>query len=177
MPDPAPASSSSAPERPAPSRGGEQKPPSWRIEPAPAGGGAPPPKPPPMLPRNRRGTFIGILVALLALNFILALATSQPTQRTRVPYQPFFLQQVQAGNVQEISSQEQTIEGDLKKPASFTPPGDKAEQVDKFKTQVPAFIDTADLTKLLQSKNVVINAKAPDNGRSAFWTLILGFGP
>jgi cell division protease FtsH len=177
MPDPAPASSSSAPERPAPSRGGEQKPPSWRIEPAPDGRGAPPPKPPPMLPRNRRGTFIGILVALLAVNFILALATSQPTERTRVPYQPFFVQQVQAGNVQEISSQEQTIEGDLKKPATYTPPGGKPETVDKFKTQVPAFIDTAALTKTLSDKNVVINASAPDNGRSAFWTLILGFGP
>ena len=175
MADPSPASSSSAPERPAPAR--DSKPPSWRVEPAPDGRGAPPPGRPPIMPRQRRGTFIGILVALLAINFILALVTSQPTQRTRVPYQPFFVQQVQAGNVQEISSQEQTIEGDLKKPATFTPPGGKAETVDKFKTQVPAFIDTADLTKTLADKNVVINAKAPDSGRSAFWTLILGVGP
>jgi cell division protease FtsH len=177
MADPSPASSTNAPERPTQSRGGEQKPPSWRVEPAPDGRGAPPPKPPPMLPRNRRGTFLGILVALLAVNFILALATSQPTQRTRVPYQPFFLEQVRTGNVQEISSREQTIEGDLKKPATYTPPGGKAEKVDKFKTQVPAFIDTADLTKTLDNQNVVINASAPDSGRSAFWTLILGFGP
>jgi cell division protease FtsH len=177
MADPSPSSSTNAPERPTQSRGGEQKPPSWRVEPAPDGRGAPPAKPPPMLPRNRRGTFLGILVALLVVNFILALATSKPTERTRVPYQPFFVQQVQAGNVQEISSQDQTIEGDLKKPATYTPPGKKAEKVDKFKTQVPAFIDTADLTKTLASKNVVINASAPDSGRSAFWTLILGFGP
>src|SRR5689334_9422245 len=177
MPDPAPASSTNAPERPTPPRGGDHKPPSWRVEPAPDGRGAPPQKPPPMLPRNRRGTFLGILVGLLALNFILALATSQPTKRTRVPYQPFFLEQVRAGNVQEISSQEQTIEGDLKKPATYTPPGKEAEKVDKFKTQVPAFIDTADLTKTLDNQNVVINASAPDSGRSAFWTLIIGFGP
>jgi cell division protease FtsH len=150
--------------------------PSWKVEPAPDGRGAPEQRPP-LMPRNRRGTWIAILVALLAVNFIFALATSQPTKRTRVPYQPFFVQQVQAGNVQEISSQDQTIEGDLKKEATFTPPGDKAEKVDKFKTQVPAFIDTADLTKLLSDQNVVINASAPDNGRSAFWTLILGFGP
>ena len=176
MPEPSSASSTNAPERPTQSRGGEQKPPSWRVEPAPDGRGAPPQKPPPMLPRNRRGTFLGILVALLVVNFVLALATSQPTERTRVPYQPFFLEQVRTGNVQEISSQEQTIEGDLKKPASYTPPGKKAEQVDKFKTQVPAFIDTADLTKTLDNQNVVINASAPDSGRSAFWTLILGFG-
>src|ERR671937_678940 len=163
MPDPAPASSSSAPGPPAPSGGGGQSPPWWRIGRAPDGRGAPPPKPPPMLPRNRRGTFIGILVALLAVNFILALATSQPTERSRVPYQPFFVQQVQAGNVQEISSQEQTIEGDLKKPATYTPTSGKPEQVDKFKTQVPAFIDTTDLTNELAKQNVVINASAPDN--------------
>jgi cell division protease FtsH len=176
MPDTSPASSSSnAPERPAPSR--ESKPPSWRVEPAPDGRGAPPPGRPPIMPRNRRGTFIGILLALLAVNFILALVTSRPTERTQVPYQPFFTQQVQQGNVQEISSQEQTIEGDLKKPATYTPTGGKPETVDKFKTQVPAFIDTADLTKSLADKQVVVNASPPDNGRSAFWTLILGFGP
>jgi cell division protease FtsH len=174
MPDPSPASSSSAPERPQP---GDGKPPSWRVEPAPDGRGAPPPKPPPLMPRNRRGTFLGVLVALLAVNFILALVTGHPTQRTRVPYQPFFVQQVQAANVQEISSKDQTIDGDLKKPATFTPQGGKAEKVDKFTTQVPAFIDTAGLTKLLSDKDVVVNASAPDSGRSPLLTLILGFGP
>src|SRR5512133_3330266 len=171
---PSPSSSSPPPER---EQSREGKIPSWRVEPAPDGRGAPPPQRPPLMPRNRRGTFIGVLVALLAVNFILAFVTGRPEQRTRVPYQPFFVDQVKAGNVQEISSTEQTIEGDLKKEATYTPPGGKAKKVDKFKTQVPAFIDTADLTNLLAEKNVVINAKAPDSGRSAFWTLILGFGP
>src|SRR5262245_18498127 len=168
-------SSTQSPERPTQSR--DEKPPSWRVEPAPDGRGAPPEKRPPMVPRHRRGMFIGILVALLVLNFVLAFTASKPTEPTRVPYQPFFVEQVKAGNVQEISSQEQTIEGDLKKEATYTPTGGKAEKVDKFKTQVPAFIDTADLTKLLSEQNVVINASAPDTGRSAFWTLIIGFGP
>src|SRR5512133_1972980 len=171
---PSPSSSSPPPEREAPREG---KIPSWRVEPAPDGRGAPPPQRPPLMPRNRRGTFIGVLVALLAVNFILAFVTGRPEQRTRVPYQPFFVDQVKAGNVQEISSTEQTIEGDLKKEATYTPPGGKAEKVDKFKSEVPAFIDTAGLTKLLADENVVINAKAPDDGRSPFWTLILGFGP
>jgi cell division protease FtsH len=129
------------------------------------------------MPRQRRGTFVAVLLALLAVNLILALVTSKPTERTRVPYQPFFVEQVKAGNVQEISSQEQTIEGDLKKPANYTPTGGKTEKVDKFKTQVPAFIDTTDLTNELAQQNVVINASAPDSGRSPFWTLVLGFGP
>src|SRR6188472_2041173 len=105
MPDSSPSASSSAPERP--SR--DDKSPSWRVEPAPDGRGAPPAKRPPIMPRQRRGTFVAVLLALLAVNLILALVTSKPTERTRVPYQPFFVEQVKAGNVQEISSQEQTI--------------------------------------------------------------------
>jgi cell division protease FtsH len=176
MPDASssPASSTPTPER---EQSREGKIPSWRVEPAPDGRGAPPPQRPPLMPRNRRGTFIGVLVALLAVNFILALATGGPEDRTRIPYQPFFLDQVRAGNMKEISSTEQTIEGQLKKPATYTPPSGKAEKVDKFKTQVPAFIDTAGLTKLLDEKDVVVNASAPDDGRSPLLTLILGFGP
>jgi cell division protease FtsH len=176
MPDssPSPSSASPPPEREAPREG---KVPSWRVEPAPDGRGAPPAPRPPLMPRNRRGTFIGVLVALLALNFILALVTGSPEQRTRIPYEPFFVDQLRASNVKEISSTDQTIEGTLKKKADYTPPGGKPETVDKFTTQVPAFVDTAGLTKLLDEQNVVVNAKAPDSGRSPFWTLILGFGP
>jgi cell division protease FtsH len=180
MPDPSssPASSTPAPEREREQPREDTAPPSWRVEPAPDGRGAPPQQRPPLMPRNRRGTFIGVLVALLAVNFILALVTGGPAERTRVPYQPFFLEQVRSGNMQEISSTEQTIEGELKKPATYTPTGDKkAVKVDKFTTQVPAFIDTAGLTKLLDDQNVVVNASPPDDGRGAFWTLILGFGP
>jgi cell division protease FtsH len=180
MPDPSssPASSTPAPEREREQPREDTAPPSWRVEPAPDGRGAPPQQRPPLMPRNRRGTFIGVLVALLAVNFILALVTGGPAERTRVPYQPFFLEQVRNGNMQEISSTEQTIEGELKKPATYTPTGDKkAVKVDKFTTQVPAFIDTAGLTKLLDDQNVVVNASPPDDGRGAFWTLILGFGP
>jgi len=176
MPDSIPSSSTPAPDREQ-SHASER--PSWRVEPAPDGRGAPPPARPPLMPRNRRGTFIGVLVALLAVNLLLALVTGNPAERARVPYQPFFLDQVRNGNVQEISSTEQTIEGDLKKPANYTPPGTKPKttKVDKFTTQVPAFIDTASLTKLLDEKDVVVNASAPDDGRGAFLTLLLGFGP
>jgi cell division protease FtsH len=172
MPDSSPASNAPAPERDQPR---DVKPPSWRVEPAPDGRGAPPQQRQPLMPRNRR--FVAVLVALLAVNLILALATSGPATRTRIPYEPFFIDQVRAANVKEISSTDQTIEGTLKKKASYTPPGGKPKTVDKFTTQVPAFVDTAGLTKLLDEKNVVVNAKAPDSGRSPLWTLILGFGP
>jgi cell division protease FtsH len=169
VPDPSPATSK--PQRPPETD--ERK--GWRVEPAPDGRGAPPPPKPPMFPRGRR--WIVLLLALLALNFVVAFITGGPEQRTQVPYSPFFLQQVKAGNVSEISSQGETIQGDLKKDASFTPPGGKAKNVDLFKTEVPSFVDTTDLTKQLESSGVVVNAEPADSGRSFLATLFLGFGP
>jgi cell division protease FtsH len=155
----------------------QRKPPSWRVEPAPDGRGAPPEQRPPFVPRKRRGMFVALVAGLLILNVLAAVITGGPEQRTRVPYEPFFIDQVRAGNVQEISSQDQTIDGILKRKAVYTPPKGKGKEVERFTTQVPAFVDTAGLTKLLDEKDIVVNASAPDSGRSAFWTLILGFGP
>ena len=170
MPDPAPARSPSArPPQSAEDRGG------WRVEPAPDGRGAPPEPRPPMFPRSRK-VMAGLLV-LLALNFVVAFITGGPPKREQVPYSPFFLQQVRAGNVQEISSRGETIQGNLRRPATFTPPGGKPTRVDLFKTEVPSFVDTTDLTSQLQTKGVVVNAEPPDSGRSFLGTLILGFGP
>ena len=128
-----------------------------------------------MFPRNRK--WIALIVGLLALNFIAAFITGGPEKRPQVPYSPFFLQQVKAGNVSEISSRGETIQGDLKKAATFTPPGGKAKDVDLFKTEVPSFVDTTDLTKQLESSGVVVNAEPADSGRSFLATLFLGFGP
>jgi cell division protease FtsH len=129
-----------------------------------------------MVPRSRR--FIAILGGLLVLNLVLSFITGQPPGRERVPYQPFFVGQLQAGNVRDITSQAESLEGDLKKPATYDPPGSaKPLQVTRFTTQVPAFIDTASLTRLVTSKNVVINAKPPDAGRSFLSSLLLGFLP
>ena len=129
-----------------------------------------------MFPRSR--FFIAFLVGLLALNLLISFLTGGPEERRQVPYQPFFLAQVEAGNVQAISSREDSIEGDLKRPATYDPPGDaKPVQVDRFKTQVPAFIDRAGLTRLLTDQKVVINAKPPDTGRPFWLSLLLGLAP
>jgi cell division protease FtsH len=154
------------------------EPPGWKVEPAPDGRGAPPAEKPPMIPPGRRRTFTLVLLGLLALNIVFALATGNPEKSTRVPYEPFFLDQVRAGNVQEISSENQTIQGTLKREARFTPEGDKKPvDVKRFDTEVPAFVQTDELTKLLDEKNVVTNAKPPDEGRSLLATILLGFGP
>jgi cell division protease FtsH len=154
----------------------ESHPPGWRVDPAPDGRGAPPPQKPPMIPRSR--TFIAFLLGLLAVNLLLSFLTGGAPDRDRVPYQPFFVNQVRAHNVSEISSKENSIEGELKNDATYDPPGDdKPVQVSKFKTEVPAFIDPAQVTTLLAEGGVVINAEAPDSGRSLIGSLLLGFLP
>ena len=156
------------PDRPHPS--------GWRVDPAPDGRGAPPQPKPPMIPRAR--WFFAVLLGLLALNLVISFVTSGPPARQRIPYQPFFVDQVKAGNVEEISSQENSIEGDLVKAATYDPPGDAAPiSVTSFETEVPAFIDHAQITRLLKSENVVVNAQPPDTGRSIWSTLLLGFLP
>ena len=129
-----------------------------------------------MVPLSRRVTFF--LIGLLALNLVLSFITGGPAQRTQVPYQPFFLNQLNAGNVREITSRGDSIEGVLSKKVSYDAPGDKKPvEVERFKTLVPAFINRAGLTKVVTEKQVIINAKPPDAGRSFLASLILGLFP
>jgi cell division protease FtsH len=148
----------------------------WRVDPAPDGRGAPPPSKPPMIPRSR--LFIAFLLGLLVVNLVISFVTRGPADRERVPYQPFFVDQVKAGNVNEISSQGDSIEGELKREATYDPPGDaEPVKVTSFETEVPAFIDRAQVTRVLDRQQVVINAEPPDTGRSLWTTLLLGFLP
>ena len=129
-----------------------------------------------MFPRSR--ALLAFFVGLLVLNLLISFLTGAPPDRPRVPYQPFFLQQVEAGNVEAITSREDSIEGELKKPATYDPPGkDKPVKVERFKTQVPAFIDRTELTNVVTEQKVVINARAPDAGRSFLLSLVLGLAP
>jgi cell division protease FtsH len=140
------------------------------------GGRGEQPAKPPMIPRSR--ALLAFFVGLFALNLLISFLTGAPPDRPRVPYQPFFLEQVETGNVGAITSREDSIEGELKKPTTYDPPGDdKAVEVDRFKTEVPAFIDRTGLSKLLTDKQVVINARAPDAGRSFIFSLLLGLAP
>ena len=129
-----------------------------------------------MIPRSR--TFLLILLGLLAVNLVASFLTGSPADRERVPYQPFFVEQVEADNVTEISSQAESIEGSLESEATYDPPGeDEPVAVNDFETEVPAFIDPGQLTRLLDEHDVVINAEPPDEGRSLLLTIVLGFLP
>jgi cell division protease FtsH len=148
----------------------------WGVAPAPDGRGTPEPPPPPA-PHRRRWFWI-VFAALLALN-ILAVVMFQPASepRVKVPFSPYFLDQVNAGQIKSITSKSDSIQGTFKNKTKYPPDDSSATATTLFSTEVPAFWDNASLTNLLQSKGVEVNAQAPSTGTSLIAELLLGFGP
>jgi len=148
----------------------------WRVAPAPDGRGTPDEhKPAP--PHQLRGFWI-FVIALLALNWLSVLLI-QPTgrPRVRVPFSPYFVQQVQAGRVKSISSKGGTIDGTFTTEIRYPPNDPKATQTTLFSTEVPTFWDHASLTELLQANKIEVNAQNPNPATSLLAELLLGFGP
>ncbi|MBM2620967.1 ATP-dependent zinc metalloprotease FtsH [Actinoplanes sp. LDG1-06] len=117
-----------------------------------------------------------MLVVLLALNWIISSFFLAPPERAPVSY-TFFLSQVQADNVSEITSTADTIEGQFKKETAYTPTGEtKSEQVERFTTQRPSFAED-NLFASLQANDVPVNANPPDAARPVWQQLLIGFGP
>jgi cell division protease FtsH len=148
----------------------------WGVAPAPDGRGTPE-APQPPAPHRRRGFWIAV-AALLALNLLLVVM-SQPesARRVKVPFSPYFLSQVNASQVQSITSKGDSIQGTFKKPVRYPPDDKSATPTSLFSTEVPSFWDSASLTDLLRSKDVEVNAQSPTPGTSLIANLLLGFGP
>jgi cell division protease FtsH len=131
------------------------------------------PQPPPQ-PRFWPGRgWIVFALALLALNFYVGSRATEPASRVRVPYSPFFLNQVSAGHVKEITSKGTAIQGTFTQKERFG----KSKPTTRFRTEIPAFADNNALSKLLQEKGVVVNAQPLDTGAPWWQNLLLGFGP
>jgi cell division protease FtsH len=139
---------------------------------APGAPGSSPPSPqPPRFRPTRR--WIIFAVILLGLNFYLGSRATQPASRIRVPYSPFFLQQVTDGHVKEITSKGTAIQGTFTQKQRYA--GSKPTL--RFRTEIPAFADNNALSRLLQEKRVVVNAQPLDSGAPWWQNLLLGFGP
>ena len=123
-----------------------------------------------MIPWSGR-RFVTILIALFALNWLLVAVFAPGEKRIRVPYNPTFLTQVRSNNVKEISSKGDTVQGEFKKEVTYK--GDKSKG---FKTEVPTFANKNELSALLTSNDVTINAEDPDS-RSLLETILFSFGP
>jgi len=110
---------------------------------------------------------------LLAVNLFISTRATQPESRVRVPYSPFFLQQVTSRNVEEITSKGTDIQGTFKKEVTF----EDSKPTTRFRTEIPAFANTDELSSLLQENDVTVNAEPLDTGAPWWQTLLFGFGP
>jgi cell division protease FtsH len=140
--------------------------------------GAPQPRdptPPAGPQRFRRPGWMWIWLALglLAINLFFGMRANQPASRVRVPYTPFFLDQVRAGQVKDITSKGTAIQGTFTKPVQF----EERKPTTRFKTEIPAFANNDSLSALLEEKGVVVNAQPLDRGAPWWQSLLLGFGP
>ena len=91
----------------------------------------------------------------------------------RVPYSPLFLEQVTKGNVEEITSKGTDIQGTFEKEVAV----EDSKPTTRFRTEIPAFANTDDLSRLLQENDVTVNAEPLDRGAPWWQTLLVGFGP
>lgn len=139
---------------------------------------APPPAPRGTTPRQappriRWGYWLLLAGILLAVNVFFGMRANGGPSRERVPYSPFFINQVKASHVKEITSKGTAIQGTFTEKIAFA---DNKPTTD-FKTEIPAFADTKALSHLLSDKGVVVNAQPLDKGAPWWQQLLLGFGP
>jgi cell division protease FtsH len=130
-------------------------------------------------PAHRRPSFWWFVFFLFAINW-LSLLVFQPSAsepRVAVPFNPYFLTQVQSGAVKSISSKGNTIQGSFRAKLRYPASDKKAKLTKQFATEVPTFWNDDQLAALLQEKGVQINAKPTTEGTSLLSELLLGFGP
>ncbi len=146
------------------------------MAPAPDGRGAPDP-PKGRSPHRSRG-FIWFVGALLAFNLASVILFSPGGQsRVKVPFSPYFLSQLQSGRVASIASRGDTIQGTFKSPVSYPSAHGTAAPTTLFATQVPTFWNNGQLTALLRSEGVEVNAQSTTQTTPLIVSVLLGFGP
>jgi cell division protease FtsH len=124
----------------------------------------------PMLPWSGR-RFIAILAVLFLLNWLIVAIFAPAEERIKVPYNPTFLTEVREGNVKEISSRGDTVQGEFRDEVTY-----QDDQAKQFETEIPTFANDEELSQLLERENVTINAEPPDS-RSLLETILFSFGP
>jgi cell division protease FtsH len=117
--------------------------------------------------------WVALTAALLALNYFVASMTTHTPARVRVPYSPLFLKEVAVRNVNEITSTGTAIQGTFKRPRRFN----GSKPTTRFKTEVPTFADTDELSRALARAGVVVNAKPLQRAMPWWENLLLNVGP
>jgi cell division protease FtsH len=114
-----------------------------------------------------------VLLALLVANYVIAGLVANNVARESVPYS-YFREQVSAGNVSEVTSTGDTIQGEFKK--AVEPPDTHGKASTRFQTERPAFADDS-LLGLLEQEHVVINAHPIETGTPLWQELLISFAP
>ena len=149
----------------------------WRVAPAPDGRGLPDQhKPTP--PHRLRGFWIFVIV-LLAVNWLSVLLFRPGSEpRVKVPFSPYFLQQVEAKKVKSITTTGNTVDGTFTAKVTYPANDKNAVPTTLFDTEVPTFWNHDALTTLLQENGVnAVNAKSTAQHTSLLAEILLGFGP
>jgi len=117
-----------------------------------------------------------IFLVMLMANWFLMRAFYPVPNFVDVSY-TFFTGEVAAGNVAEVISQGDVIQGSFKKAVNYPAAAPTTRDVTRFSTVRPAFA-TSNLEQLLEDHAVIINARPLDTGQPAWWeNLIYGLGP
>jgi len=174
----------SAPDRAALKQGGGHPPMprdkgGWQVAPAPDGRGMPE-EAPSGPPAHRRPGFLWFVLILIAVNWLSVLLFAPSTNsepRVTVPFNPFFLSELQAGQIKAISTKGDSVQGTFKTKLRYPPNDKKAKPTTKFATEIPSFWNGSELSAELKEKGVQINAKSTSTSKSVLAELLLGFGP
>ena len=124
-------------------------------------------------PGGRR--FWVFVLILFAINVWVSTQVPDEAARLTVPY-TFFREQAEAGNVAEVTSRGDMIQGEFRKPVRFEQEKGESEPSKRFETQRPSFADD-ELFALLLREDVEVNARPLEEGRGLLATIIFGFGP
>ena len=158
-----------------------RKSPEWPSRPTIAHAETPPPPPrgsspaPPPRPWYRPSPrWIAFFLAVLALDLFITSRAMEPESRARVPYSPFFLQQVTGGKRRGDHLEGDGYPGHVH---AMRCTFEDSEPTTRFRTEIPAFADTDELSRVLQKNDVTVNAEPLDTGAPWWQTLLFGFGP
>ncbi len=121
----------------------------------------------------RRLRWVLVIALLLSVNWWLS-TTLAPPAGTEVSYS-FFVDQVGAGNVDEVTTQEDGITGAFREAVRYPPTGDDRVEVTDFTTNRPTFAED-DLVARLVAKGVTVTSE-PAATPSLMETVLVYFGP
>ena len=123
-----------------------------------------------------RRWMLWVLLGILAVNIFGASLIPDGPRRIRVPYNRF-VAEIDAGNVKEVRSRGETVQGSFKNEVTLKD-GTTSQSGKFFKVEIPTWQNKDTLSeKINAQKDLDVNADPVDEPRSPLQTLLFSFGP